>query len=171
MAQFFALFALFFFFLSCLHSKIKLHRKVTNPVIINPSNQDPIEQLPTAQQQQQQQQSTVTVVGIGGGGTTTSSSTTSSSSSTTAQVSSSINLVRDKPLPSISILKPLMGIDPNLQQNLETFFTMNYETVNICWINFRMLFAKKTDFSLHGHSRSVYTIETLLTTCYQRHCY
>lgn len=33
-------------------------------------------------------------------------------------------------LPSISILKPLMGIDPNLPQNLETFFTMNYETVS-----------------------------------------
>ena len=37
--------------------------------------------------------------------------------------------VREVPLPSISILKPLMGRDPNLQQNLETFFTMNYETV------------------------------------------
>lgn len=59
-------------------------------------------------------------------------STTSSSNN--AQMSSTINLAKEAPLPSISILKPLMGVDPNLLQNLETFFTMNYETVG-CLIN------------------------------------
>ena len=43
-------------------------------------------------------------------------------------------LPRETPLPAVSILKPLTGIDPNLFNNLETFFTMNYPKV------------KKTDF-------------------------